>query len=104
MTPTREELIDICRRGIVQQKDWHDRDSASAQKQLAVAGALLAAGCDFTVCYGDGTGCHTDDRTIWIEVRSKGFAALDYGGNDDEDTFYLPTAGRLAERAGRDWY
>lgn len=102
---TREELISICEKAFVPQDKWHDRDSQSAQTQLGEAYALLKDGCKFTVMVTkDGKGCSTDDRTIWIEIESKGFARFDWGGELERETYYLPSQKRLKDRKGSDWY
>lgn len=112
---TREELIAICEQAIVQQDDWCDRDSQSAQVGVGKCWALLKAGCEFQVTYDHNkrlfSACVTDDKTIWLRTWSKGFNYFEYGEDDggpfenmEEDHFYLPTPKRLAERAGRDWY
>jgi hypothetical protein len=101
---TREDLIAICERGFVPVDEWHDRDSAGAQRQLGEALALLRSGCDWWLASSP----VTDDRTIWIEAEFPGFNAFEYGRSDrstwDCETFYLPTAARLDERSGSDWY
>jgi len=97
--PTREDLIDLCERGLVPQSKWRDRDSAKAQLQLGEARVLLRAGCDFTLA---GSPLSTED-TWWIEVVYRGFGWFEEHEMYDE-TFYIPTAQRLAKRAGNDWY
>lgn len=97
--PTREELIELCDRGLVPQERWWDRDSAKAQRQLAECGALLRAGCDFRLA----TRPVSTDRTWWVEVEFKGFDWFEIHLMSTE-LYYLPTAERLAERTGGDWY
>jgi hypothetical protein len=104
---TRDELVDICERAVVPYEKWHDRDSAAAHEQLGRAWVLLKAGCDFRVITRpqiEGSRCVTDDHTIWVEVAWPGFETVDYGGNWEDETFYLPTSTRLDQRDGRDWY
>lgn len=110
---SREDLISICERAVVPECKWHDRDSAEAQKQIGQCWAWLKAGCEFTVqvsTHPAKRGCFTDERTIWVEVRAKGFTAFEYGDEDgsgenmDGETFYLPTIARLESRVERDWY
>jgi hypothetical protein len=96
--PTREELIALIDQATVPQSEWHDRDSAGAQRQLGEGRALLLAGCDFTF----------DDPAIehgcwWITVTYRGFDYFEIG-EWSTDNVYIPTAERLAERAGKDWY
>ena len=98
--PTREELVDLCDRAIVPQARWHDRDSADAQRQVGALRALLLAGCE----YGPNERLKSDELTIWVEVTYEGFAFHDWGGPANTKTYYLPTAARLAEREGQDWY
>ncbi len=99
---TREHLISILERAIVPQKDWHDRDSYSAQCQAGEALQLLKAGCEFWL--NPNANMQTTDRTIWIGIKAQGFAYHDYGGDEDEETYYLPTEAHLKEAAGGDWY
>lgn len=102
--PTREELLVLCERGFVPEDEWHDRDSARAQRQLGEAYALLRSGCAFEVA---ATPESTAD-TWWIEFTFKGFdyfeGTLDGLGDLETDTRYIPTAARLDRTAGRDWY
>lgn len=101
---TREELLNICERAFVPEDKWSDRDSADAQKQLGWCYAWLKAGCEFEVLYKEG-GMFTDERTIWIEVKAKGFMYFeDSECGKDEETFYLPTEAKLEKMKGRDWY
>lgn len=111
---TREELIALCERARVPQDKWMNRDSERAQRQIGEAWALLSAGCEFQVCVTqDGSGCSTDDDTIWIETFSKGFNYFESYSPEEGDierdymeseTSYIPTAKRLEEAAGGDWY
>lgn len=105
---SREDLIAICERSAVPEGKWSDRDTEGAQRQMGQCWALLKAGCRFKVLtkenQADGAVCVTDERTIWVETISAGFAAFDYGGADETVTFYLPTVARLDEAAGADWY
>lgn len=100
---TRDALIGICHDGVVPQRYWYDRDSSTAQIKLATAGALLRAGCDYTILRDPERLC-TDAQTIWLRIEWEGFAHHDYDGGLDSDTFYLPTRDRLAEADGKDWY
>ncbi|KUM34554.1 hypothetical protein [Arthrobacter sp. EpRS71] len=95
---TRDELLAICEASFVPQQHWSNRDSASAQRQLGEAYALLKAGCEFWV------GRDTDSRTIWLTIEFEGFAHKDYDGGLDTEHFYLPTRERLAGAQGTDWY
>jgi len=107
---TREELIAICERAFVPQDKWHDRDSCSSQIKLGSAYALLKAGCKFEVIHGDPHGCSTDADTIWLRFWTHNFRWFEYGDDDypngleHDEVFYLPTAKRLNERNGSDWY
>lgn len=100
---TRETLIELCQDGLVPQTKWYNRDSASAQRQLGEALALLSAGCNYRVLRERG-GLDTNDQTIWLEIESEGFAYHDYDGPLDRDNYYIPTRNRLDENAGSDWY
>jgi len=100
---TRQDLIDLCERGIVHENRWHDRDSQGAQVQLGKAWALLRAGCQFNdVSEDPDLGDH--GGTIWIQVVSKGFNYFFWDGEMEEDLFYIPTEERLQKAGGRDWY
>jgi len=102
---TREELIAICERSFVPEEKWRNRDSASAHRQLGECYALLKAGCDFGIIGRTPSSfLQTDAETIWVVVAYKGFGAFEYDGTPDDETFYLPTAERLNERDGQDWY
>lgn len=101
---TRDDLIAICEHAIVSHDKWGDRDTCSAQEGIGKAWAFLRAGCDFTVITEGDDYCVTDDRTIWIEITHDDFGVIDYDGPQAVDTFYLPTAARLVQAAGRDWY
>lgn len=111
---TRAELIKICEKAFVPQERWSNRDSASSHIQLGKIYALLKAGCEFEIVYTkDGKGCSTDERTIWIQFWVHDFQWFEYGSDafddkrgrkDHEYHGYLPTAQRLKETKGRDWY
>lgn len=99
--PTREQLIELCDRGLVPEDKWLDRDTAGAQMQLGKLRVLLLAGCEFRILT---TGNLTsDEKTWWVEVTFRGFNYVEVG-DMDEDTFYVPTGERLTARAGQDWY
>ena len=104
--PTREELIDLCTRGVVPQEHWYNRDTAGAQRQLGEALALLKAGCDFHEEVSHYM--KSDSNTIWVRIEFPGFNAFEYGPADrstwESETFYIPTADRLYEAKGKDWY
>lgn len=104
---SREDLVAICEAAVVNQSDWLNRDSPGAHEQLGLCWVMLKAGCDFYVHSpkpGD-RGCHTDDRTIWLTVHWKTFAAFEYGNEETKsDTFYIPTPKRLNKSIGTDWY
>jgi hypothetical protein len=101
---SREDLIDLCRDGIVPQSKWLNRDSAGAQRQLGEAWALLSAGCNYRVLREGRGGLDTNDRTIWLQIESEGFAYRDYDGPLDSETYYIPTRKRLNDNLGSDWY
>lgn len=100
-TPTREMLLELCERALsVPQSSWSNRDSSAATRQLGEAYALLRAGCEFDV--------RRDGRTYWVRITYHGFdyfeGSYDGPGFPDDERFYVPTAERLDESAGRDWY
>lgn len=102
---TREELIAICEASIRPESVWHDRDSERAHRQVGEAWALLKAGCEFRILneVGERHSLVTDEKTIWVEIDSKGF---DYFEMHEmrTDHFYLPTRARLEQRGSGDWY
>lgn len=98
---TREELITLCELALVSQDKWHDRDSERSQAHIGKCWALLKAGCEFRP--STEAPCITDEKTIWIEVISKGFDYFEVG-NLKKNTFYLPTLKRLQQCKGGDWY
>lgn len=110
---TREELIALCEAALVPEERWHDRDSHSAQVQVGECWALLRAGCDFKVITRR-DGCDkvvTDAKTVWLYTYARGFNWHEcWSDENDRDDFrtaelhYLPTAKRLREAAGGDWY
>jgi len=98
----REDLLSMIEKAFVKEDLWHNRDSASAQKQLGECYALLKCGCDFYILT-DGD-LKTDNETIWIEILSKGFSYHEYNAGADADTYYIPTESRLEKANGSDWY
>lgn len=99
-TITREGLIKLCDDGVVFEANWSNRDSSSAQMQLAQCRALLAAQCEFFA--------HLDERgRTWdVVIEYRGFNYFEYGtdvGLDDK-RFYVPTRQRLDDNKGEDWY
>ena len=103
MEYTRDVLVNMCYNAIVPQEKWCDRDSAESQKQVGQCMALLLAGCDYEILHG-GDYCSTDERTVWLEVRAEGFDSFETGGELEHLTFYLPTAQRVRDAGGGDWY
>jgi hypothetical protein len=109
---TREGLIALCEQGRVPQTEWMNRDTATAQRQMGEAWALLSAGCKYEILREKG-GMGSDDNIWWIRIWSEGFDFHEGGFGDDPEerddaldveNYYLPTAERLAKRAGKDWY
>jgi len=98
---TREKLLSICERAFVLEDKWSDRDSAEAQKQLGWCYAWLKDGCEFKILHNK-KGLCTDEDTIWVEIRADGFQKFDWDGEQDIESFYLPTEKRL--KSGSDWY
>lgn len=116
---SRQDLIQLCVDGVVQEKDWTDRDSAKSQIQLGEACALLMAGCDFRVLTGEVKSSPTshlvsDADTWWIEIFYEGFGYYETFSSEDTEeerlsyrqskTAYIPTRQRLNDRVGKDWY
>lgn len=99
-TPHTDHLIDLCARGVVPVKDWRNRDTPDAQAKLAVAGALLKAGCEWRLS----TDPESTLETWWIEIKHPTFGTFDWGEEEDHELFYIPTEGRLERVAGKDWY
>lgn len=100
IAPTRADLIAICERAFTPQDQWRNRDSSAAHRQLGECYALLKAGCDFWV--------RRDDRdTYWVTVEHHGFDYFEYGSEEgctSNEQYYLPTAARLDQVDGKDWY
>ena len=99
---TRQQLIDLCREAKVLYNDWSNRDSFSAQQNVLMAGLLLESGCEFKVLTkenAEGSGCVTDDNTVWIEISYD-----DWEDGERWHTHYIPTQKRLNDNRGRDWY
>jgi hypothetical protein len=106
----RDRLIAICEQAVVPVKKWGDRDSPSAHEKLGLCWVMLKAGCDYRVIVEPkrpNSGCVTDDRTIWLEIRWPSFSDIEWGDSDNcssGDTFYLPTEARLDATKDGDWY
>ena len=105
----REELIAICERGVVPVREWADRDSPGAHEKLGLCWVMLKAGCEFSVhrAGAGNSGCHTNERTIWLTIWWPNFSDFEYGTTkvpSESETFYLPTPSRLDAANGRDWY
>ena len=116
---TREMLIDICEKAIVNTYQWGNRDTAQAQIGVGTAWVLLKAGCKFEVTYkpegGSSNSCVTDQNTIWIQFFVTDFYWFDGMGREEHQKypdgrpehdyhFFLPTQKRLDENSGGDWY
>ena len=101
---TTDELIRLCEQSVVPVEAWRNRDTADAQRQVGEALALLRAGAEWR----ESTDPKTDASTIWIDITFPGFNAFEEGRSEraawDSELFYIPTAERLARRAGEDWY
>ena len=98
----RNELISCCQDAVVPEANWRNRDSASAQRQVGEALALLRSGCPFALSDSPST----DDETWWVDITFRGFQTFELGEDEvtEVDLFYIPTRQRLDEAAGRDWY
>jgi hypothetical protein len=113
---TREKLIEICEKAIVNQSKWQNRDSASSQIGVGQCWALLKSGCKFQIATKENTigSCITSEKTIWIQFWVKDFTWYDTldgdsdeypdGIDNSEYQFYLPTEKRLVNSKGEDWY
>lgn len=107
---SRESLISICERAVVDVSKWGNRDSPSSQESVGKLWALLKSNCQFEVLY-ENDGLCTNDNTIWLRVWSPKFSHFDWDGFDlndrdtmEDETFYLPTTARLDYSDGNDWY
>ena len=91
---TREELIDICERSVVSYGSWSNRDSYSAQVNVADIYKLLKGGCDFEYNI-------ENDRTIWISFINVTKEQLDESNshhlNIDSIEDYFEEYGRDSE-------
>lgn len=105
---TREELVTICERAVVQLSEWGNRDTPHAHEKLGLCWVMLKAGCEFSVHPASGqSGCYTDARTIWLSISWPDFNDFEYGTTrapSQHEMFYIPTPTRLEAMAGRDWY
>lgn len=113
---SREDLIKLCEKAIVNEAKWQDRDSQGAVSQVGVCWALLKAGCEFRVLTKADNQiacCITNENTVWIEICSKGFNWFEHCGDPsdpdskiymEDETFYLPTESRIKTTKGEDWY
>lgn len=100
-TPDREQLIELCERGIVPEVKWSNRDSSAAHRQLGEAWALLRAGCDFHVSP------EVEHNAWWVHVDFDGFNRFEYGRDEapkETERYYIPTAESLAAADDGDWY
>lgn len=105
MKYTRENLIGICEKAIVQESKWGDRDSHHSHIGVGTVWALLKAGCAFEIKDNPEGICCTDDKTIWIEIFARDFSAFENGEERGcGEQYYLPTEARLKEAEGGDWY
>jgi len=98
---TEEDLIQICRDAVVPYQKWNDRDSYSAQVNVASIYEGLTGGVPYTY--------KIDNRTIGIYFKKPTPEMFDGYGidwNSDSNYFggYLPTPDRLKEADGEDWY
>lgn len=109
----RNELISLCEKAIVPEEKWLNRDSASACKNIGTALAYLKAGCEFEVITEENEnknrGIITNEETIWVRIKIKGFSYFENIWDDDYDfrdvdIFYIPTEKRLNNANGNDWY
>lgn len=97
---SRDVLIQICERAIVQESEWANRDSPESQRQVGECWALLQAGCAFFVTIEDPGG-----ETYWVHISHKTFSTFEFGsGYEDTNTYYLPTLERLENAGDGDWY
>jgi hypothetical protein len=99
---TREQLIALCEKAHVPQEKWNDRDSSGAQRQVGEALMLLKAGCAFDL--RDDDNLKTDAKTIWVNIKFKGFSYFEHSDELDAEVFYIPTAESIEKANGGDWY
>ena len=101
-TLTREGLISLCERGVVNVEAWRNRDSEGAQRQLGEAWALLRAGCEFD--FDEEMIDNSGGKIVWVIIHRPGFATVDWGGPWEDTHYYLPSNERLHAVGGKDWY
>lgn len=117
MEYTREKLIEICEKALINHNLWSDRDSAAAIIGVGSCLALLKTGCRFEISTAENTKkgdrCVTDDDTIWITFWVMDFLwfenlclepGYENGRKSTDYHYYLPTEKRLKEKEGKDWY
>ena len=96
MKYTRKKLIELCDKAIVPYHLWNDRDTPSAQVNIATIRAYLLAGCNYRLNLHKPK---TDENTIWIEIKHYVFEST-----PDWQLYYMPTEKRINESNGGDWY
>lgn len=94
---SKEELINLCERGIVPVNKWRWMDSHSAQEQLAHCWMLLRAGCEFTIFA-------KEDTRIYVRISHPTFDTVFEELPYKQSDFYVPTNQRLKEVNGEDWH
>jgi hypothetical protein len=105
MSYSRQDLIKICEKAIVDVSKWDDRDTPITQQQVGIVWALLKANCIFEIE-------KVDAGTIWLYIYAPSFRHYDCGEDFDinnkdqldKEYFYLPTLERLKANKNQDWY
>lgn len=111
MEYTREKLIEICERAIVNIDAWNSEDSFVSQTQLGACWALLKSGCEFKVKdtpAWKGDFCVTNAKIIWLSFYVKDSEWFEICGENDplneSDIYFLPTEQQLNRFRNEDWY
>lgn len=94
---TRERLIELCEKAIVDESKWDDRDSSAAQMNIGQAWALLKAGCEYQIT------SHNKEY-INLDISYKDFGSFERSKPNETESFYIPSEDRLKYFGGNDWY
>jgi len=94
---TREYLIQLCEKAIVDESKWDDRDSSDAQMNIGKVWALLKAGCEYQIA-------SHDEEYVNLDISYKDFGSFERSKPKETESFYIPTESRLNHFCGNDWY
>lgn len=124
LIPTKEQLIELCEKSVVRCSNWHDRDSYSAQVNVQNIYRGLMLNLDYTLTIDDDyqsitvnfINCNKtqpdadkynldiDSLDDYFELRGSDSEMFYRSSEFDSWGGFLPTAERLQEADGSDWY